>query len=236
MITVDMAKKKSAPKPGPATQRYLDIAEIRDDMVIMKDGTVRGVLLVSSINFALKSEDEQKAIIQAYMQFLNSLEYPLQIVIQSRKMNIDGYLAALDDQYKNQANELLKTQMQEYMGFVKQLIDLGEIMTKRFYVVVPYDPVTNKRRGFFARVGDVISPVKVMKLSKAKLEERQHELEQRLSLIAGALASMSLVSARLDTQGLIELYYSAYNPESSEVQKLADVNKLKIEDAGVVTT
>ncbi|MEK7105585.1 MAG: TraC family protein [Patescibacteria group bacterium] len=229
-----MAKKMTKSKPGPATQRYLDIAEIRDDMVVLKDGTVRGVYLVSSINFALKSEDEQKAIIQAYMQFLNSIEYPVQIVIQSRKMNIDRYITEMQQQINVQMNELLKTQIREYIAFIQQLVELGEIMTKRFYLVVPYDPVTNKRRNFFVRMGEVLSPAKVLKLSKAKFDERKHELDQRMDILGGALSSMSLAAARLDTQGLIEMYYSVYNPESAEVQKLEDVNKLRMEESGAV--
>lgn len=233
-----MAKKNklAKAKPGPATQRYLDIAEIREDMVILKDGTVRGVLLVSSINFALKSPDEQQAIIQAYMQFLNSLEYPIQIVVQSRKMNIDTYLEEMREQWRQQTNELLKTQIQEYIAFITQLVTLGEIMTKRFFVVVPYDPLTNKKRGFFTRAGEALSPAKIMRLKKTQFEERQRELDQRMSLIAGALGSMSLQSVRLDTQGLIEMYYSVYNPQEAEVQKMADVNQLRLEDAGAVTT
>lgn len=221
-------------KPGPATQRYLDIAEIRDDMVIMKDGTVRGVFLVSSINFSLKSHDEQQAIIQAYMQFLNGIEYPIQIVIQSRKMNIDVYIEEMREHLKTQMNDLLKAQIQEYIAFIQQLVELGDIMTKRFYLVVPYDPITNKRRNFFVRAGEVLSPARWMKLRKSQFEERKKELEQRMNLIAGSLSSMSLGVARLDTQSLIEMYYSVYNPEVAEVQKLADVNKLRIEDSGVI--
>src|SRR3990167_11360403 len=107
------------PKPGQPTQRFLDIAEIREDVVVMKDGTLRAALMVSSINFALKSEDEQQAIIQGYMQFLNGLEHPLQIVVQSRRMNIDGYLERLKAQEDTIANELLKTQIRDYTSFIK---------------------------------------------------------------------------------------------------------------------
>ncbi len=233
-----MAKDKNTlakPKPGPATQRYLDIAEIRDDMVLLKDGTVRGVLIVSSLNFALKSHDEQQAIIQAYMSFLNGIEYPIQIVVQSRKMNIDKYIEEMREQWRNQTNELLKTQIQEYIGFITQLVTLGEIMTKRFFVVVPYDPVTNSKKKFLSRVGEAFSPAKLFKLKRKQLEERKRELDQRLSLIQSGLGSMSLQSVRLDTQGLIELYYSVYNPEQAEVQKLEDVNKLRVEDSGAVS-
>src|SRR3989338_3158531 len=110
------SKKLAKPKPGPSTERFLDIAEIREDMVLLKDGTVRAVLMVSSVNFALKSEDEQQALIQSYMQFLNGLDHPLQVVIHSRKMNIDAYIAALQEQYRVQKNELLRAQIQDYMA------------------------------------------------------------------------------------------------------------------------
>lgn len=228
------SKKLAKPKPGPATQRYLDIAEIREDMVILKDGTVRGVLLVSSINFALKSQDEQQALVQAYMQFLNGLEHPLQVVIQSRKMNIDVYLGALQEQYRSQTNELLRGQIQDYMGFVKQLVDLGQIMSKRFFVVVPYDPLTNKQRGFFYRLSNALTPIATLKLRGKQYEDRKNELTKRIGFIAGQLGSMGLSAERLDTQSLIEMYYRVYNPEVAEVQTVADLNKLQIEDVGTV--
>ena len=229
------SKKLAKSKPGPATQKYLDIAEIRENMVILRDGTVRGVLLVSSVNFALKSQDEQQAIIQSYMQFLNGLEYPIQIVVQSRKMNMDAYLTNLQEKSREMDNELLRNQIRDYMGFVRELVELGDIMTKRFYVVVPYDPITDKKRGFFSRFFDVLRPSKALSLSKKQYEDRKKQLAKRVSFIRGSLNSMGLSSVMLDTAGLIELYYKAYNPETAEVQKLSDVNKQRIEDAGTVT-
>ncbi len=217
------------PKPGPATQRFLDIAEIRDDMVILKDGTVRGVLLVSSINFALKSVDEQEAIIQSYMTFLNSLEYPIQIVIQSRRMNIDAYMASLVEQQRKTENDLLRAQIVDYRDFVQELVELGEIMQKRFYVVVPYDPVTNKRKGFFDRLQEAFSPTVVANLNAKQLAERREQLSRRMELISGQLLSMSLQAVRLDTQGLIEVYYNSYNPDVADEQRLGDVGKTGVE-------
>lgn len=216
-------------KPGPSTRRYLDIAEIRDDMVILKDGTVRAVLLVSSINFALKSNDEQEAIVQAYMQFLNGLEYPIQIVIQSRRMNIDTYIQSLQVQLRETENELLRTQIQDYRNFVLQLVDLGQIMQKRFYLVLPYDPVSNKRKNWFSRFGEALSPASAAKLNKKQLTDRVDQLAQRVSLLASNLASMGLKVARLDTQSLIELYYNTYNPEVVDAQELSDIGKVAFE-------
>jgi hypothetical protein len=223
------SKKLAKPKPGPASVTYLDIAEIRDDMVILKDGTVRGVMLVSSINFALKSEDEQEAIIQAYMSFLNSLEYSLQIVIQSRRMNIDAYMLALSEQQRKTENELLRAQIADYRTFVGELVELGQIMQKRFYMVVPYDPLTNKKKNFWTRLGESMSPAASAKLNQKQLAERIEQLSRRVEVIRGELNSMGLTSARLDTQSLIELYYNVYNPDVFETEKLSDLNEIQYE-------
>ena len=142
-----------------STQEYLDIAEIKDDTVIMKDGTLRAVLLVSSINFALKSEDEQNAVIDGYVRFLNNLNFTLQIVIQSRELDINNYLDYLKVKEKEQTNKLLKSQTGEYIEYIKELTSLGKIMNKRFYVVVPYDPGTDKHKNFFNSFKDAIRHV-----------------------------------------------------------------------------
>lgn len=228
--TTNPEKNKLAKsKPGKPTQRFLDIEEIRDDVLVMKDGTLRSVIMVSSVNFALKSREEQQAMIQSYMQFLNGIEYPIQIVIQSRKMNIDNYLFALDEQEKTISNELLRNQITEYKGFIQELVELGEIMQKRFYVVVPYDPVTDKKRGFFSRLSEALSPARVLKLNKKQFMDRREELRQRVNIIQSGLASMGLKSVILDTQSLIELFYTAYNPEVFDTQKLGNIRKLRVE-------
>lgn len=219
------------PKSGQPTQRYLDIAEIREDCVVMKDGTLRAVLMVSSINFALKSEDEQQAIIQGYMQFLNGLEHPLQIVIQSRRMNVDGYLASLKTQEETIHNELLRTQIRDYTSFIKELVELGQIMQKRFFVVVPYDPLEGdeKGKGFLMKLSNAFSPAKIIKLNEKNFQDRRGTLMRQVSTIASGLGSMSLQVALLDTQGLIELYYSSYNPDVYDTEKLEDIGKLRVE-------
>src|SRR3989338_7914124 len=136
------SKKLAGAKPTASTKRFLDIAEIKEDVVVLKDGTMRAVLLCSSINFALKSDDEQQAIIQAYMQFLNALEYPIQIVMQSRRLNIDPYLETLIKSEKEQKNDLLRVQIIEYRNFISEMVKLGDIMSKRFYLVVPFDTLS----------------------------------------------------------------------------------------------
>jgi type IV secretory pathway VirB4 component len=223
------SKKLTKTKLHVSTQQYLDIAEIKDNTVVLKDGTLRGILLVSSINFSLKSDEEQDAIINAYISFLNSLNHPLEIIIQSRKLNIDGYIDGLEEVSKNQTNELLKAQTEEYRNYIKELISLGDIMTKRFYVAVPYSPFSDKPKGFFARLFEVFSPTKFITLREAKFQEYHMELEKRMGYITSGLESMGLAAITLDTQSLIELFYNTYNPETSKSEKLVEVGQLQTE-------
>ncbi|HAL50541.1 TPA: hypothetical protein DDY56_01775 [Candidatus Uhrbacteria bacterium] len=224
------SKKLAKPKVGPPTQRFLDIAEIREGAVVLKDGTLRAVIMVSSINFALKSQEEQEATVQSYMQFLNGLEHSIQIVVQSRKMNIDNYMNALKEQERTIKNDLLRTQILDYRNFVNELVDLGEIMQKRFFVVVPYDPATDKQKGFMSKLSSAIMPASVIKLNEKRFQERKYALMQRVSIIQNGLISMGLQSAPLDTQGLIELYYSVYNPDVFDTQELGKISDLRVEE------
>ncbi len=225
-----MAKPLVKAKPGPSTQKYLDIAEVREDVVVMRDGTLRAVLLVGSVNLALKSEEEQQATIAAYVGFLNAIDYPLQIVVQSRKLNIDEYLRRLAESEKAQTSDLLRLQIADYRKFVSELVELGDIMSKRFLMVVPYDPVSNKQKGFFARLRELFTPALVVRLKGEKFLERKNELVQRASRVQSGLKSMGLETVMLDTQSLVELYYNVYNPDLAEVQKLVDVGKIQIEE------
>ncbi|MBI4276573.1 hypothetical protein HY629_01905 [Candidatus Uhrbacteria bacterium] len=224
-----MQSKKLAGQKPPPTQRFLDISEIRDGIVVLKDGTLRAVLLVSSVNFALKSEDEQNALVGAYSTFLNSFEFPLQIVIQSRKLNIDQYLEKLQQIERGQTNELLAMQTAEYRQYVSELVSLGDIMSKRFYIVVPYDPAGDRQKAFFARLRDLFSPASVVKLSQERFLDRKQRLMQRVDLIMSGLGGMGLNAVLLDTPTLIELYYTVYNPDTAETQKLSDVGKMNVE-------
>jgi len=225
-----MPKKNQAKKNITiSTQQYLDIAEIKENTVVMKDGTLRAVLLVSSINFALKSEDEQNAVIESYIRFLNNLSFTLQIVIQSRELDIDNYLQYLKGKEKEQTNKLLKIQTADYVEYIKELTSLGKIMNKRFYIVVPYDPLTDKHKSFFNLIGEAMRPATIIKLKEKTFRQYQDMLERRIESVAGGLESMGVAVARLDTQSLIELYYKTYNPETSKNQGLVDLDKLRVE-------
>lgn len=222
-------RKKAPPARAAATKRFLDIAEIRDGVVIMKDGTLRRVLLVSSINFFLKNPEEQEAIIAAYVQFLNSLESPIQIVVQARKLNIDGYMMQLKEQEEKQTSSLMKNQISEYRDFLKQLIDYGDIMDRRFFVVVPYDPLGKRTKGFWQRLSELMSPGKAMQLKEEQYEKRVYELQLLVDRVTAGLAQMGLEVSPLDTQTLIELYYQTYNPSVSANEKISDINAVQVE-------
>ena len=223
------SQKLTKSKPGVPAQSYLNIAEVREDVVILKDGTIRAVLLVSSINFALKSEDEQNAIVQAYMQFLNSLDFPIQVVIQSRRMNIDEYMSKLKEAEMVQKNELLRNQILDYRSYVKQLVDLAEIMQKKFYLVVPYDPTYEGKKSFMDRLNAVMTPLVTIHLTEERFNTHKSALMLRVNNTIAGLQGMSLNAVMLDTQSLIELYYTVYNPELFETQRMTEIGKLQIE-------
>ncbi len=230
MATIKNILEKS-PHAGPntpSTQKYLPMAEMRDGTVIMRDGTLRAVLLVSSMNFALKSEEEQEATIQGYMSFLNSVDFPLQIVVQSRKLDIGKYLSDFEHKEKEQTNELLRLQMRDYRAFVAELVELAEITSKKFFITIPYDPVADGKRGFMHQVKSLISFGSSLSLSHQEFADRKHILDQRVGNVLNGLLSMGLNAARLETQDLIELYYNTYNPDISAREKMVNVSEIQV--------
>lgn len=222
-------KNKGKKNSSASTQQYLDILEIKDDTVVMRDGTLRAVLAVSSINFALKSEDEQNAIISSYVSFLNNISTPIQIVVQSRDLNIDNYIEYLKNKEKEQTNRLLKIQTGEYIEYIKELVSMGKIMNKKFFVVIPYSPFSDKHKGFFSQLSEIFKPATVLKLKEAKFLKYKDNLSRRVDSIFSALLSLGVDVKQLNTQELIELYYNSYNPETSKNQPLVDIEKLQVE-------
>jgi hypothetical protein len=226
MQSAKLANKKVT----QSTQLFLDISEIKNDCVILKDGTLRAVLMVSSLNFALKSEDEQTAVVSSYVTFLNFVDFPIQIVIQSRKLDISNYLQRLKDREAEITNELLRRQMMNYQAYIRELVELGDIMSKRFFIVVPYSPIEDNKLNFFTRLGALFTPGKIIRLNQASFDRYLHILNQRAEHVESHIASMGLETVRLDTQSLIELYYNVYNQDLAPKQKLADVEKLNLEE------
>ncbi|MBT4277317.1 hypothetical protein HOD96_01025 [Candidatus Falkowbacteria bacterium] len=212
------------------TQEYLSIAEIKDDCVILKDGSLTAVLMVSSINFSLKSAEEQDAIIGSYVNFLNSFDFPLQIVIQSRKLNIDPYLQKLLNIEKEQTNDLLRMQIVEYRDYISELVKIGQIMTKKFYIAITYTTAVDHRKSLLTKLGEVFSPAKIVRLKREVFLRRHKELMRRVDNVSSGLNSMSLNTVLLDTQSLIELYYNSYNPSIFKSQPLPDLEKMQIEN------
>lgn len=207
-------------KSLPSTQSHLQISRIQDGIVVTKDGGLRLVLLVSAVNFALKSEDEQNALIFQYQNFLNSLTFPIQIVVQSRQLDLGGYLETLEARKAEETGELLQIQIEDYLNFVRRLIEIANIMDKKFFIVIPYDPVNLKQRSFFDRL---FHPNKsAVELSYAEFKTHRDELLQRANVAMGGLAPMGIRSIPLDTQQLIELYYQTYNPQEGMTEKLTD--------------
>jgi len=199
----------------PATQEFVDIEKIREGVIILKNGGLRTVLMCNSRNLELESIDSQNAIINAYADFLNSFDWPLQIVIHSRKLDIKPYLATLEEKLKIQENELLKIQTAEYIDFVRSFVTLSDIMIKRFYTVVPFDPVESKTESPFEKISSLIkSPSKKpQEFPEEKFQQYKNQLFQRVEHIILALAHVGIKAVGLQTEELIELFYNLYNPE-----------------------
>lgn len=224
-----MPEMSAAKAKGQRTQDLIPIQEIRDGVVILKDSTMRLVLLVSSINFALKSEDEQNAIIFAYQEFLNSLDFPVQIVVSSRKMDITPYLEQVKALQEKQMSELLRLQMDEYINFVGELVRGSNIMTKTFLVVVPFSVTQSRKEGLMSRVLKGAKGVAGgRKISDTEFEHTRGQLVQRANQVATGLSGMGLRVVPLNTEELLELYYTMYNPGTSRNQRLRDVGQLKV--------
>lgn len=204
--------KSDRAKPAQSTQKYLDIAEIKDNTIIMKDGSLRAVIVVSSTNFALKSEDEQNAITAAYQNFLNSLDFPVQILMHSRVLDINGYLEKLRTLAASQTNELLRIQMNEYIEYIARLVEYSSIMSKNFYVVVPYS-ATQIKETFGSRLLRLFNPAAQIAIHEEDFEKAKSRLQERIDHAVSELGGMGLRSLVLNTEELVELLYSSYNFE-----------------------
>jgi len=201
-----------------ATQEFVPIKEVRDGIVILKDGGMRSILLCSSLNFSLKSEDERNAILLQFQDFLNSLDFSIEIVIQSRKLDIRPYIALLEGQEKLQTNNLMKIQVREYIEFIKSFTESTNIMTKNFFIVVSYSPAiltASKASSFGSRFGLGTKQEKVT-TTEANFDENRSQLEERLSVVEQGLVRSGIRVARLGTEEVIELFYKAFNPGETE--------------------
>src|SRR3990167_3615607 len=200
-----------------ATQEFVPVKEVRDGIVILKNGTMRGIVLASSLNFSLKSEEERNAIILQFQDFLNSLDFSVQICVESRRLDIRPYIALLEDRYKEQVNELMKIQTREYIDFVKKFTESTNIMTKSFFIVVSYDPaIINMKGGITAGLFKKKSVAEELQSKKAGFEENRTQLEQRVSVVEQGLSRCGIRVIRLGTEEVIELFYKIFNPGDME--------------------
>lgn len=191
------------------TQSFVPVKEVRNGVIILKDDGYRGVLMCSSINFALKGEDEQRAIIGGFQSLLNTLDFSIQIAVHSRKTDIRPYLALLETRAKDQTTELMQLQLREYIAFIRNFIDSSDIMTKMFYVVVPYAPSAGNAIKNSPFLGGRPNPVK--NSGGDSFEEHRVQLEQRMALVVSGLASSGVRAVPLGTEEVVELLYRSFN-------------------------
>jgi type IV secretory pathway VirB4 component len=196
-----------------ATQKFVPIRDIKDGVVIMKDGQMAMVLLATSINFALKSTDEQRAILRQFQAFLNTLDFSLQFYVQSRRLNIQPYLEVLQAREPAQDNDLMKIQLREYMEFVRSFASEVDIMTKNFFIVIPYTPLgIDLTEGLSGGISKILKRKQEV-MSASKFEEEKTQLDQRVSVVEQGMARIGIRTVPLGNEELVELYYHIFNPD-----------------------
>jgi len=205
-----------------STQDFLEVKDIREGVIILKNNSIRGVLMVSSLNFALKSEEEQSAIIYAYQSFLNSLDFSCQIIIQSRKINITPYLDSLEELQQRQTTDLMRQQTASYKEFIKEMVRGDMVMTKNFYVVVPYELMEIFGASGIAKQFDFLKGSDPKKQKEPSMKDQDFErcktqLWQRMEFLATGLRRCGLEAVPLTTPELIELFWSIHHPEQAEI-------------------
>ena len=201
--------------PNQPTEKLVPISDTREGVVILKNGSLRMVLEVSAINFELRSADEQVAILQGFQRFLNSADFPLQIVVSSRELEISPYIKTLDQIVESTENELMKIQASEYLRFVKELSTLSNIVSKKFYIVIPfYVYETPETTGLIQSLKGMFKPKEVSKeLTDEQFNTYKNQLLQRAELVYSGLVGLGLKTRTLEDEELKNLYYKLYNPE-----------------------
>lgn len=219
-----------------STQNSLQIAEIRDGIVIMNDGSFRSVVMVKSINFDLMSNQEQEAVEYSYQGFLNSLYFPIQILIRTRRVDLQPYIEKLDKIRSEHDNMLLAMLMDDYINYIDALSSQANIMDKKFYIVIPYFPTTDIQKALtqsktlFTGIGKIFSNKQDhVTVNEGRLEEAKTELRNRVQSVLGGLGQSNIQGLPLDTQELIELYYDTYNPDTATNQRIKNFNDLTVD-------
>ena len=198
---------------GSRTQDFIPVKEIRDGIIVLEDGSLRALLLASAINISLKSPDEQQAVVLQFQGFLNSIEFPIQISVQSRRYDIKPYLISLERRIEQQEEELLRLQTREYIEFIKWFNDSVNIMSKKFYVVVPYTgSVFSEKSSIIDKIFGGKKKDSRFREKSAQFEEQRSQLEQRVAIIKGGLSQFGVRSEQLNTEQAIEVFYNMFNP------------------------
>lgn len=210
-------------------QEHMNVAEIKDGVVVLTDGSLRVVLAVSSINFDLKSSTEQEAIIYSYQRFLNALDFPIQILITTRKFDIKPYLQMLERKKETERNVLMRDQIEDYMKFVGELVNVSNIMSKLFYVVIPFYVVDSSKKNFLEKITASLKPRKEIYQRREQFETYKNQLFQRVEEVKESLSGSGVRMVPLNTQELIEMYYNYYNPSEFEHIAIPSLRELSVE-------
>ncbi len=218
-----------------STQNVLQVAEIRDGIVIMNDGSFRSVIMAKSINFDLMSQIEREGVEGGYQAMLNSLYFPIQIFMRSQKVDLRPYIEKLDKIRTEHDNMLLALLMEDYINYISELSTQTNIMDKKFYLVIPYFPKADvqkaitQSKNFFSGLGNIFNskPTHVT-INEKDLEDAKIELRNRVQSILGGLMRCGVKALPLDTQELIELFYDSYNPDTATRQQLKNFDDLSV--------
>lgn len=201
------------PKNAPEVQKFVEIKEIKNGLAIIKDNSLRAVCACSSINFDLLSQTEQEAVVNRFQEFLNSLDFPLQIIVTSRHFKIENYLAQISELEQKQTNELLKIQTSEYINFVRSFVEFANIMNKSFYIVVPFSIVEAREESIVKKLKNIIGSQKKdkEKFAEEKLNQYKAQIDQRIGLVAQGLQAIGVRVIPLNDEQLTQLYFEFYN-------------------------
>lgn len=222
-------QNQSGPSQHAATQSFLNFSEFKSDTVLMDNGNYLGVVAVSSTNFSLKNQDEQNAMIIGYQGFLNSLDFEIQVLMQSRSMDVSSYLEDMRKKMEQQSNELLRVQTGEYIEFISKLIENASIMSKSFYVIIAYNGALVTKSG---GVGGFLKPKSTSQAAAQNAElfqENKLKLDQRVNTVISGLSGLGLRSARLTTEELIELFYNSYNFGAGQMLDASKISDITID-------
>ncbi len=223
-------KQTSSTPKKPSTQDTVLIAEIRDDVVVMRDGSLRSVLMASAVNFDLMSGQEREGVEYSYQGFLNSLHFSIQILIKSQRIDLDGYLENLAQLRQSEENPLLAGLMDDYIGNIQNLVEQVNIMDKQFFVIIPFEPAVMaklKKKNIVTGLAGAFKKQTITTLGEADFKSFKEELSQRVGLVSGGLGQMGVRNIPLNTQELIDLFYLSYNPDVAQNQKLVEAGQLQ---------